>query len=265
MKILHGKTDIGRRRKVNQDTFAVLSPSADLALCVVCDGMGGAVGGAEASRLACDTFCETVSGLMEEIEEISGAVCSDAEACAALRRRLAGCIPDSLCDAVNAANAAVFAAAEQDHTLQGMGTTLVALFCWEDYACAVNVGDSRLYAVTDDEIRQLSRDHSYVQYLIDMGKLTAEEAKQSSNRNIITRAVGTAADLDCDIIDIPPELAKNATFLLCSDGLSGMVEDGQMAEIIRGEGSAEEKVDALVDRANAAGGTDNITVVLCRR
>lgn len=265
MKILHGKTDIGRRRKVNQDTFAVLSPSADLALCVVCDGMGGAVGGAEASRLACDTFCASVSGLMEEIVEISNTVCSDAEACAALRGRLTGCIPDALCDAVDAANAAVYAAAEADTTLQGMGTTLVALFCWADFACAVNVGDSRLYAVTDGEIRQLSRDHSYVQYLIDMGKLTAEEAKQSSNRNIITRAVGTGPSIDCDLIEIPADLVGKATFLLCSDGLSGMVEDGQMAEIIRGEGTAEEKVDALVDRANGAGGNDNITAVLCRR
>ena len=265
MKILHGKTDIGRRRKVNQDTFTVLSPSADLALCVVCDGMGGAVGGAEASRLACDTFCASVSGLMEEIVGISHTVCSDAEACAALRGRLTRCIPDALCDAVEAANSAVYTAAEKDPTLQGMGTTLVALFCWEDFACAVNVGDSRLYAVTGGEISQLSRDHSYVQYLIDMGKLTAEEARQSSNRNIITRAVGTGPSIDCDLIEIPADLVENATFLLCSDGLSGMVEDGQMAGIIRGEGTAEEKVDALVDLANGAGGTDNITAVLCRR
>lgn len=265
MKILQGKTDIGRRRKVNQDTFAVLSPSADLALCVVCDGMGGAVGGAEASRLACDTFCASVSGLLEEIVQISGVVCSDAEACADLQGRLTRCIPDALSDAAEAANAAVYAAAESDTMLQGMGTTLVALLCWGDFACAVNVGDSRLYAVTDTEIRQLSHDHSYVQYLIDMGKLTVEEAKQSTNRNIITRAVGTGPSIDCDLIEIPAELVGSSTFLLCSDGLSSMVEDGQMAEIIRGEGSAEEKTDALVNRANEAGGTDNITAVLCRR
>ncbi len=264
MMILHGKTDIGQRRKVNQDTFLLQRPAPDAALCVICDGMGGVVGGAEASRMACDAFCLSLREQLEEGLNGLNTLCSDAAAVEARRACIEATIPDALVEAVEAANAAVYSAAENDPALQGMGTTLVALFVWGDYACAVNVGDSRLYAVTAEGARQLSHDHSYVQYLIDMGKLTPEEAKQSTNRNIITRAVGTTPQIDSDIIRIEPELLAGATFLLCSDGLSGMLEDSEIAAVVNSGLAVEEAVDALVARANDAGGTDNITVVLCR-
>ncbi|MBQ3126221.1 MAG: serine/threonine-protein phosphatase [Clostridia bacterium] len=259
-----GKTDIGLRRQVNQDTFAAERFAPDAELFVVCDGMGGVQGGAEASRLACEAFCAVMRHALPDIMTQVECVCSDTEAIAAHKDRLCNCIPDMLTEAADAANRAVYEAAMADESLKGMGTTLVALFVWGSYACGINIGDSRLYALTGQGIRQLSHDHSYVQYLIDLGKLTPEEARTSTNRNIITRAVGTAPALEADIVAVDAGLVGQATFLLCSDGLSGMITDAEMAAIVRGADSLDAAVDALIAAANAAGGSDNITVVLCR-
>ena len=260
----HGITDIGRRRSINQDTFAIEPLADDALLCVVCDGMGGAQGGAEASRLACEAFCAVMRGAISSILTDASGICSDADAIAAHRDRLCACIPDRLIEAAEAANRAVYEAAMADPSLKGMGTTLVALVIWGDYACGVNIGDSRLYAVTDEAVRQLSHDHSYVQYLIDLGKLTPEEARTSTNRNIITRAVGTAPVLEADIVPVDATLVGRAAFLLCSDGLSGMLTDSEIADVVRSTPALDEAAATLVSGANAAGGTDNITVVLCR-
>ena len=262
--IFSGKTDIGRRRKVNQDTFAHTALAPDANLFVVCDGMGGTFGGAEASRIACDTFCAAMQNALPEILSDAAVICSDAEAIAARRDRLFASIPDALERASAEANRAVYEAAMADPTLQGMGTTLVALLVWGEYACAVNIGDSRLYAVTAEEITQISHDHSYVQYLVDLGKLPPEEARTNANRNIITRAVGTGESVEADIFLVDPNLIGRAVFLLCSDGLSSMLTDAEIAETVRRADSVEEAVDALSARANAAGGSDNITAVLCR-
>lgn len=254
---LHGNTDIGQRRKVNQDTYATLFPAPNTALCVVCDGMGGAVGGAEASRIARDAF---VAALQEKLPAVFSSALD-----AAAETEWKEIIPQAMSDAADAANRAVYDAASADPMLQGMGTTLVALLIVGDYACAINVGDSRLYAVTPTEIRQLSHDHSYVQYLVDLGKLTPEEARMSTNRNIITRAIGTAPALESDIIEVDPALIGSSAFLLCSDGLSGMLTDEEIAGTVRGGGVTAETVDTLIARANEAGGTDNITAVLAAR
>lgn len=259
-----GRTDIGLRRKVNQDTFAGETFAPDASLFVVCDGMGGVQGGAEASRLACAAFCDVMRGALPEIFAAAESVCSDAAAIAARRDRLCANAADLLLEAADAANRAVYEAAMADESLKGMGTTLVALFVWGDYACGVNVGDSRLYAITDNAIRQLSHDHSYVQYLIDLGKLTPEEARTSTNRNIITRAVGTAPALEADIIPVDAGLVGRATFLLCSDGLTNMVTDAEIAAVVHESRSLDAAVNTLVDKANRAGGTDNITVILCK-
>ena len=259
-----GRTDIGLRRKVNQDTFAAERFSPDAELFVVCDGMGGVQGGAQASRLACAAFCAAMRQAVPDIIAAAESVCSDGAAIAARRDRLCNRIPDRLIEAADAANRAVYEAAMADESLKGMGTTLVALFVWGDYACGINIGDSRLYAVTEQAMRQLSHDHSYVQYLIDLGKLTPEEARTSTNRNIITRAVGTAPALEADVVPVDAGLVGRATFLLCSDGLSGMLTDAEMAAVIRGADSLDAAVATLIDRANAAGGSDNITAVLCR-
>ncbi len=264
MMIFSGKTDIGRRRKVNQDTFAIEAIAPGAHLFVVCDGMGGAVGGAEASRIACDTFCAVMRDALPEIVADAAVVCSDADAVAARRDRLFAAVPDALGHAAEEANRAVYETAMADPSLQGMGTTLVALIVWGEYACAVNVGDSRLYAITAEEISQISHDHSYVQYLVDLGKLPPEEARTSTNRNIITRAVGTAETVEPDIFLVDSALVGEAVFLLCSDGLSGMLTDEEMAEIVRAADTVEQAVDELIDRANAAGGSDNITALLCR-
>lgn len=177
-----GKTDIGLRRKVNQDTFAAERFAPDANLFVVCDGMGGVQGGAEAAGSPAAAFCGVMRGALPEIFSSAEGVCSDAAAISALRDRLCAHVPDLFLEAADAANRAVYEAAMADETLKGMGTTLVALFVWGDYACGVNVGDSRLYAITDTAIRQLSHDHSYVQYLIDLGKLTPKKHGRCTNR-----------------------------------------------------------------------------------
>ena len=240
-----GVTDPGCVRPQNQDAYTMEQLDKNALLCVVCDGMGGAKSGNVASTMAVDAFTkEVLAGYKSGISfEQMGAL------------MLAAC---------KMANFVVYDQAQQAEEYRGMGTTLVALFVWGNYACGINIGDSRLYALTAQSIRQLSHDHSYVQYLIDLGKLTPEEARTSTNRNIITRAVGTAPVLEADIVPVDAGLVGQATFLLCSDGLSGMITDAEMAAIVRDADSLDAAVNALVDAANAAGGSDNITVVLCR-
>ena len=257
--ILNGKTDIGKRRKNNQDSFVIrLWEDIDCALGVVCDGMGGANGGNIASALACEHFVAAV-------EEF---VTSDK-----VRDRIAteGDYSSMLARAVTGANQCVYSSTEKDKSLKGMGTTLVAALVVGNVLYAVNVGDSRLYLYHRGRLTQITRDHSLVQYLMDTGKLTKEEAKDYPNRNVITRAVGIERSIESDIFSVDlSRLGEDACAMLCSDGLSGYVD----AEVIRtmlSDANADGKTydgdaaaAALIDAANAAGGVDNITVVLMR-
>ena len=146
-----------------------------------------------------------------------------------------------------------------------MGTTLVALLIIDGAAYSINVGDSRMYRITRNGITQLTRDHSYVQYLVDMGKITPEEAKSNSKRNIITRAVVTEQQLEVDVERVETdESAEDTYILLCSDGLTNMISDEDIAEIVNGEGDPEDKVARLIAAANDNGGADNITAVLLK-
>ena len=153
-----------------------------------------------------------------------------------------------------------------------MVTTLVALLVYNGWFYAINVGDSRLYLVTEDEVKLVTKDHSYVQYLIDNGKITPEEAKDYPRRNVITRAVGISAKLDVDFFSAPLEPWGSGYFLLCSDGLSGYVTSKVMLDILFGglprktppEAELEKRVDMLIDYANGKGGADNITAVLAK-
>ena len=234
-----GKTHQGMVRSNNQDTFLTrLAEDKNEALLVVCDGMGGAKAGNIASSIAAHTFADRMESL------------------------LADGVPDTraMRIAVDYANEAVFQQSISDPELEGMGTTLVAARIHDKRAVLANVGDSRAYRIRGDEIIQLTRDHSYVQELFRQGKLTAEEVRCHPNRNLITRAVGVDEFVNTDVFE--GELAPTDLLLLCSDGLTSMLEDSEIVVTVNTSHSLEEATDRLVELACEHGGSDNITVIL---
>ncbi len=304
--IYSGKTDIGKRRRDNQDSFDIAETKGAVLL-TVCDGMGGAAGGSTASSTAVRTFNEYVTGNFAGAEDI---------------RKL-------LSDGTAEANRCVYELAQTDAKLEGMGTTLVsAIICTpasddeaadvsasdvsasdisasdvsesdvsddtenvtaeaedvseaEDASDAedaseteqspalriygVNIGDSRLYTVTKQGLTQISHDHSFVQYLVDIGQLTEEEAENNPNRNMITRAVGTNREVEADTFVIDVTGDDELWLLLCSDGLTNYLSKDKIVSIITDDAlTADEKTSALVKGANEGGGGDNITAVIAR-
>ena len=258
----YGKSDIGRKRATNQDNFLNMRICDNIMLFVLCDGMGGTNGGNIASGLATRTYSDFIGNTLAPYIGEDGS-------CDLAAVDLEGVIRD----AVVAANRAVYARARENSELANMGTTLVsAVICGNELYIA-NVGDSRMYMLCDDDLSQLTHDHSYVQMLVDMGQITKEEAATNPRRNILTRAVGTEKTIEVDItsMEIPD---SDVYFLLCSDGLYNfMTEDGMkkiMNTPIEGydddyDAELSEKVKALIDRANENGGGDNITIILVRQ
>lgn len=247
--LFYGKTDVGSHRAANQDNFLIRKYSADVLVAVVCDGMGGVNGGNTASRIAAGAFYAAVNESESTNPLFFGMSEED--------------IYDVLKKAALEANRAVYEMAAADPTLTGMGTTLVSCLIIGERAYISNVGDSRLYLVSEGEIKQITHDHSYVQYLVDMGKLTPEEAKHSRNRNLITRAVGTEKDVECDIFT--HEIKSGDCFVLCSDGLTNHVEPFEICDTvteIKDSGDVQSACESLIDQANKRGGLDNITVVV---
>ena len=245
-----GKTDIGSVRDNNQDSFFVDYLDCDIGeevfLAVVCDGMGGAAGGSLASELAVQTFVNELSAGMKNVSEEK----LSKDSCELLLSYAAKC-----------ANSAVFETARENPALRGMGTTLVAMMVFRDTVYALNIGDSRLYVIGEDGMCKLTRDHSYVQTLLDQGKISEEQAKVHPNKNVIMRAVGTDASVEADFFKLHPD---RKSFLLCSDGLSNFVDDASMEQTVRESETVREAVNTLVEKANAAGGGDNITAVLIK-
>jgi len=242
-----GMTNVGMKRTVNQDSFLIKEYDSGL-LAVVCDGMGGASGGEEASATAVAAFSGyTDIGFASDNGEVD---VSDAES-----------VRQVLMSAARAANNAVYSAATENDFLNGMGTTLVSAFVTDGRVYAVNIGDSRMYIIKDDSVTQITHDHSYVQYLVDIGKLTADEAKNSTSKNIITRAVGTEALVETDFFTVDSDLT-GAYVLLCSDGLTNHVTEEDMVTCIKDSDSVETACAELIDRANKGGGSDNITAVI---
>lgn len=241
-----GKTNVGKVRDNNQDSFFADYIFGGAFLAVVCDGMGGANGGNIASELAVSTFVEAVTAGIENLE----------------REKLS---PDGaegvISHAVSLANERIYEKAQAEKELEGMGTTLVCLLLYKGMAYIANIGDSRLYVVTKDTIAQITHDHSYVQTLVDKGKLLPDEAKNHPNKNVIMRAVGTDTEVRADFFKL---LYEGKGFLLCSDGLSNFVIDEEMQRIIREAATPEIAVDALIKKANKNGGSDNITAVLVK-
>lgn len=231
------KIDIGRKREVNQDYVFVSDRPLGNApnLLVVADGMGGHRAGDYASRYAVESLTEALAASTQ----------TDPQA--------------MITGAVRAANHKLVEASRQDARLEGMGTTLVAAMVADQTLYFANVGDSRLYLL-DDGIRQLSRDHSFVQEMVRLGGLDAEEAKHHPDKNIITRAVGVKEDLEIDFFEY--RLKKGDRILMCTDGLSNMLEDSEMLRIVKSSRDLVEAVERLVERANENGGQDNIGVIL---
>ena len=251
--LFYGKTDTGRKRAVNQDNFLIEKFADDVLFAVVCDGMGGANGGNVASAVAVDAFRKELDQAQTEHPSFFGLPEED--------------ILDLLSVGVTEANRAVYRMAQNDPTLQGMGTTLVGCILADSNLYIVNVGDSRLYIVRDGVIEQISHDHSYVQYLVDVGRLTPEEAKHAKNKNIITRAVGTEKTVGADLF--AETLTPGSCVILCSDGLTNHVEPEEILEIVTPSdgkpadgGFLQNACESLVSLANERGGLDNITAVL---
>jgi protein phosphatase len=234
-------TDVGLTRKANEDNCAVAETSNGI-LCVVCDGMGGHAGGATASRMAIDSL----------IQFLSKAQYSN--------------IRQALKDALDFANLQILDTASQQPELHGMGTTACVLLVQEDSAWLAHVGDSRiyLYVAKEKRLHRLTKDHSYVQALVDQGIITEAEAEKHPNKNRILKALGVKEKLDAEVGTQPIRLAKGDIFLLCTDGLSGMVPDQQIAEILADKTEMQEKEVTLMSAAKAAGGLDNITFQMIR-
>ena len=235
---LFGKTDIGLVRETNQDAFSFGSFDDGNCWAVVCDGMGGVSGGQVASEICVEKVSEAIKRSYRKGITVSSA-------------------KNLLTTAINAANSAVFKEAQENIELKGMGTTVVAVLVLGSIAVVAHVGDSRAYLI-NDEINQITKDHSYVQLLIDTGKITEEEAKVHPDRNVITRAVGIehVVDVEIDIVDIN----DNDKLLICTDGLNGYVPDADILKIIKEYGDSS--TEKLVETANNAGGRDNVTVVM---
>lgn len=251
----YGMTDIGRYRSDNQDSFLITVLSEEAVLAVVCDGMGGAVGGKIASSLAAERFTAHVKEKIQAFLSISFDNHDNDEAI----------IEGIMKQAVAEANSAVFNHAKDSIDLIGMGTTLVAVLLIGKEAYICNVGDSRLYHMTSHSMKQVTTDHSYVQMLIDNGLLAPELAAAHPDRNVITRAIGTRALVTSESFRLT--LAENETLMLCSDGLSGYASNEEIYAIVWGSREiyaqpTEEKVRRLIELANTNGGRDNITAVL---
>lgn len=230
-------TDIGKKRKVNQD-YVYTSEEAvgNLPnLFIVADGMGGHNAGDYASKLTVETMISEITGSFEKNPvKIFG-------------------------KAISAANEFIRRKASESPEMEGMGTTVVAATCLGKYLQVANVGDSRLYVV-GKEIRQITRDHSLVEEMVRIGTITKDEARNHPDKNIITRAVGASETVEADYFSV--ELEEGDVVLMCTDGLTNMLEDEEIRMILNGARDIVEKAQALIDAANANGGKDNISVVL---
>lgn len=260
-----GKSDIGKKRATNQDTFRTVRFFDNCCLCVICDGMGGANGGNVASEIAVKFFTDHLRARLQALPikdarlEINPL--AEKETIATI-----------LQSAADKANGAVWSRALGEPALSGMGTTLVAALIIDRVLFVLNIGDSRLYRILPGSIRQLTRDHSYLQYLLDSGQLLPDQVETASIRNIITRSLGTEEYVKGDIYLM--RLEGNGFLLLCSDGLSSYVSEETIAETVTApclirevtdnDYELEDKVERLIELANEAGGNDNITVILLK-
>ena len=259
MLLYCGKSDVGMRRKINQDIFGATPIwDDDSLLLVVCDGMGGHKAGDTASKTALEAFCSVISSRPCTAED------------PVIRSEQ---IKNTMVTAVKEANETVHRLAQTSEEYTGMGTTLVAAIISQGMLYAVNIGDSRLYIITRHEAKQITRDHSFIQFLLQTGQITPEEAKKNPRKNVITRAVGVSSKTEVDFFYINLRKWGSGYIMLCSDGLTNYVDDQTLFELLfqskdkvapTPQEELEKKISSLVDFANKAGGSDNITVLLAK-
>lgn len=236
----YAKTDVGSKRAVNQDYMYCSENSVGSFhnLFIVADGMGGHKAGDYASKLCVEKMVQSI----EQSEQKTQVSLFE--------------------EAVDAANRAVYSESQEHEEYEGMGTTLVACTMQEDTLYVANIGDSRLYLLRDDDIMQITEDHSLVEEMVKQGNITESEARVHPQKNIITRAVGIDQSVQADFFEL--EIYPDDIIMLCSDGLSNMIEDEDMEYIVKHSESLQDAGETLVARANENGGSDNITVVLVR-
>lgn len=230
-------SDVGLRRKANEDCYA-LAP--DVGLFLVADGMGGHIAG----QLASETAAHAAVNAMRTLADASAS------------------LTDKLRFAVAAANREILATVQQRPELKGMGTTLVAVLAGEGRIALAHVGDSRAYLIRAGRIRQLTDDHSLVAELVRRREISETAARGHPHRHVLTRALGVKRGVEADLAELTP--TPGDSFVLCSDGLTGHVDDEEICETVMGEVDPESACARLVNLANSRGGDDNVTVVVIR-
>jgi PPM family protein phosphatase len=247
-----GLTDVGRKRTMNEDSFATADA---LGLYVVADGMGGHAAGEVASRLAVESISRHISGTSTGVATAPSETTTqslDEDLPLPARRVLA---------AIRLANQEIARSVRQDQSMRGMGTTVVLAYIQGRRAYIGSVGDSRAYLVRGGSIVQLTDDHTFVNEQVRAGTLTVAEARRHPARNILTRAVGSQEDVEADLIE--QDLEPDDVLLLCSDGLTTMVDDRDILDVVRRQGGDPDRgCRALIDLANERGGDDNITAIM---
>ncbi len=242
--IVSARTDVGKVRENNEDSYRMRIINDKIAYGIVCDGMGGASGGKIASQTACDRIAKTIDAYFEENKP-------PYEITFLMRKAIRG------------ANEELYQMSRNDPELAGMGTTLVLAIVVKNDVFVANVGDSRAYLFYDNIVQQISVDHSAVQELVDSGKISPEEARMHPNKNIITRALGVDSMVDFDHYTY--NIFAHDRVLLCSDGLSNYCTDDVLLDIVQKDVSPTEITEKLIAYANDAGGRDNITAVLIQQ
>jgi protein phosphatase len=230
-------SDVGLRRQANEDSFVT---AQELGLYLVADGMGGHKAGKVASEMA-------VEHSVRAIHALQGATASPAE---------------KLRQAVSCANREIHESAQSNQDLSGMGTTLVAILATPERVALAHVGDSRAYLVRGGRIRQLTDDHSLVGELLRRRQISEADAREHPHRHVLTRALGVAPAAQPDLAELTP--APGDTFVLCSDGLTTHLRDGEILELVSRDPDLQKSCDTLVNCANQRGGVDNVTVILVR-
>ena len=241
---VYGVTDTGCVRQLNEDNFCIcgFENNNEPGYCVVADGMGGHNAGEVASQLAIDFITESLNDILQNSENPD--------------------VPRRINDALNSANESIYKMAREDKNRNGMGTTTVICTFANGEGYIANVGDSRAYACRNDEIYQITIDHSIVEEMVANGSITREEARVHPQKNIITRAIGSEKTTKADIFEYEYKLRDS--IIICSDGLSGMVEDATILKTVQDGKSSKEIADNLCELAKKNGGVDNITVIAIR-
>ena len=236
-----GLTDIGKRRELNEDSYKIcgFENNEPLGFCILADGMGGHNAGEVASQNTVEIIAEELEVSLKESDDDK--------------------INFNIAAAIDFANSQVYGMSIGNPEQAGMGTTTVIAYVRENNVRIANIGDSRAYAISENEICKITIDHSVVEQLIQKGTISREEARVHPDKNIITRALGTEEFVDADFYDYKPMLGE--VILLCSDGLTEMLYEDEIKDIVNKSENLKSAVEKLVATANDNGGVDNITVV----